>query len=376
MKNQLLIPVYGLWALMLTSVCLDSLARSCGGEVLYVSGFESVPDCASWHIERDNNGHIIVDSLSNYGDVIFENELSHEQIYSDFPIGHNLPAVANRIFYNLYLDGYGGLPLGSCPKRSYLMDIDDPTRQVCEANENKDLFRVWAGNNPLLQQVLLKNMTIKNAFRSYNTVDGVIVIQPNQLPHTDTFQAFFGGSSVEEPEWLVIQDSLIKNSDNNLMVTGNMRFKGFLYQNLTTSCDQWFLDDVSTRVINDYKEFNPGEIPSPGGCRNAMGASSSEAAPVWLVESYPSNSMTGRIGVSNQGAEVVVIGANWQSLRVTTRNQNNQIVDHPNVHRYRYIEEALKGPHQRPPFLHLSCAGWRQSPLNCESHRGFQGIHE
>ncbi len=347
-------------------------ARNCGGEVLLVTGFEDSPACGHWSEQRDETGTIEIDSLSSYGLLRFENERSHEQILTGFPVGHNLPAVANRIFHDLYLDGYGGLSPGSCLTRSYLMPESDPNRSLCESNENEDLFRVWAGNNAALQHVLLKNMTIKNAFRSYNVVDGEVVELPNQLPHTDTFQSFFGGSAVEQPEWLVIQDSIIKNSDNSLMVTGSTRFKGYLYQNLTTYCDPWFMEDIHQRVINDHEAFNTGENPSPGGCRNAMGASSDLAATVWIVESFPSNSMTGRIGVTNQGETVVVVGVNWQTLRVTTRNASNQVVDHPNVHRYRHIEDALQGGHQKPPFLSLSCAGWQEAPAGCASSRGYQ----
>jgi len=342
--------------------------QTASGDLLLEDGFENIPS-SSWVPQRDGNGNIVVNTESVYGTVIFENERSDELILSGFPVGHNLPAVDNRIFYNLMLDGYGDLSFGNCLTRSYLMDESDPTRSICEANENKDLMRVWANSNPDLQHVLLKNLVVKNAFRSYNVVDGVVVQTSSALPHTDTFQTFFGGNADEDPEWLVIQDSVFKNSDNNLMITGGNRFKGFLYQNLLTTCEQEFLDDKHQRILNDYAEFLPDETPTLRGCGNFMGASSNEPALVWLVEVAPGN---GKANVSNNNAPVIVVGSNNEDLLVFTRNASNQIVPHENVHRYAYIEDALADGHMRPPFLNLSCTGWRLAPSNCESIQGYR----
>ncbi|WP_395373426.1 hypothetical protein [Marinicella sp. W31] len=349
-----------------------SIAALCGGDIIFQSKFDASSNCSVWVPERDNNGFITIDSVSNYGTVTFENERSHEQILTDFPIGHNLPAVENRIFYDLYLDGYGGLPAESCLRRGYLMDINDPTTELCTANENKDLMRVWGNRNPDLQHVLLKNMEIKNAFRTYNVVDGTVVEQSRDLPHTDTIQIFFGGSAMEDPEWLVIQDTIIKNSDNSLMISGGTKFKGYVYQNLRTFCESWFLDDKHQRKVNDQQTFFPDDDPPTfGNCTNAMGASSEFPAKIWLIESYPGDSPAGRVGVKNQNETVFVIGTNWQTLRVTTRSSSNQVITHPNVKRYRFIEDAIADGNTAPPFISLSCAGWQTPPDNCESRQGF-----
>ncbi len=80
----------------------------------------------------------------------------------DFPL--NL-GVANRLYHNLSLDGYVGQPFGKCLQRSIF--ITDPTeRSLCAQNENQDLFRLDNGSNDALGNVLVKNMTVKNSFRS------------------------------------------------------------------------------------------------------------------------------------------------------------------------------------------------------------------
>jgi len=186
----------------------------------------------------------------------FDYVRANENILTGFPLGHDLPNATNELFYNLSLDGYGGLPFGSCLRRGYLLNDSDPNKEICTNNENRDLMRVWGNRNPNLKNILMKNMTIKNAFRTYNIVDGDVVTTPSALPHTDTFQAFYLSSASENPDWLVIQDTLIKNSDNSLMISSRTPFKGAVYQNLSTDCDDEFRADTKTRNINDHNHFN------------------------------------------------------------------------------------------------------------------------
>jgi len=314
----------------------------------------------------------------------FDYQRKNERILTGFPIGHNLPKAKNELFYNLELDGYGGLPFGSCLYRSETLgqtfggitrNYSVAESEVCVANENQDLMRVWANRNPNLKNVLLKNMTIKNAFRTRNVVDGTIVKTSSALPHTDTYQSFYVGSSVERPDWIVIQDSLIKNSDNSLMVNGGGRFKGAVYQNLATGCDQAFKNDTRERAKNDYRAYissNEAEVEQNAGgrfsCSNAMGFSTQEQAPVWLI-----GVKVNRVAITNNGAPVIVIGgetSNNQPLRVTMRDANRRIVEHNNVQRYDSIEAALRD-HARPPYIEFSCTGWQTPPRGCETRRGY-----
>lgn len=315
----------------------------------------------------------------------FDFQMRDQRILTGFPIGHNLPKATNELFYNLELDGYGGLPFGSCLYRKETLgqtiggitrNYSSDEQTYCVANENKDLMRVWGNRNPNLKNVLLKNMTIKNAFRTRNEVDGVIVKSGSGLPHTDTFQSFYTGNSKENPDWLVIQDTLIKNSDNSLMIHGGGRFKGAVYQNLETGCDQAFRADARERAKNDYRAYkstNEAEVEEKARgknpCSNSMNFASKVAAPFWLIEIQNTN----RVGASNQNAPVIVIGSvanDGTPLRVTTRDANRKVITHPNVLRYATIEDALR-LHARPPYIEMSCAGWKSPPRGCEARRGY-----
>jgi len=334
--------------------------------ILGFSGF-IFPVSASWEPSRNAQGQVVTNTAGQAN--VFDYERSNQQILTGFSVGHDIPASTNHLFYNMELDGYGGLPFGSCLRRGYLLPDSDPNKDLCTANENRDLLRVWSNRNPDLENVLIKNLTVKNAFRTYNVVDGEVVQNSRAIPHTDTFQSFYPGNAAEDPEWLVIQDSVIKNSDNSLMIFST-RFSGILFHNLTTTCDEEFRADGRQRIINDNATFGGSPNPSVNVCGNSTTAGTSKAAPVWLVSISPSGG-AGRVGVTNQMARVVVVGNQEGDYRVTTRDANRRIVAHPNVHYYPNIEAAIAGESTRPPFLELSCAGWATPPANCENRTGF-----
>jgi len=77
------------------------------------------PDISIWTPTRNSDGDVIVTTSGTA--QTFEYELGGARILTGFPIGHGLPAVSNQLFYNLFLDGYGGLPFGSCLRRGYLL---------------------------------------------------------------------------------------------------------------------------------------------------------------------------------------------------------------------------------------------------------------
>jgi len=327
----------------------------------------------TWQPTRNSSGNITANFLGTTEEFIFER--SNQEVLTGFAVGHGLPRVENHLFYNLSLDGYGGLPFGSCLQRGSLIPNNNPTKELCTANENRDLMRVWDNRNPNLKNVVLKNMTIKNAFRTFNVVDGTVVKTSRDLPHTDTFQTFYSGRSQENPEWLVIQDTDIRNSDNNLMIAGGSRFAGVLYHNLATGCDQAFLDDADARIINDHVRFSNNSNPRLIRCNNAMSINTTGESLVWLVEVSPGGGGA-RVGINNGSDRVIVVG--HRDFPIQTRLPNRQRVDHPNVHYYPTIEaalagEAAAGETRRPPLLELSCAGWQTPPDNCESRRGFIG---
>lgn len=324
-----------------------------------------------WALGRSPAGKLEVDSKSNLGTITFEYENSSKKIFTGFPIGHNIPDVANLLYFNVSLDGYGGLPVGSCLKRAELLAHGDPTKPICLANQNQDLLRVWSNPGNALKNVLIKNVDIKNAFRSYNAVDGIVVKSSNELPHTDTFQSYFGGDSPHNPNWLVFQDTIIKNSDNSLMIVGDTKWKGFVYQNLVVpGCEAGFLTDARARVANDYQQYQPAFMPAGPSyhCSHAMHIGTYYSVPAWLVEVNPAG---GSVAVYNQNGPIIVVGSNSSTLVITGSGTST-------ICRYRYLEDALTdsntsdrcGNFSKPPFLELSCAGWRTPPPNCTTQAG------
>ncbi|MES2994945.1 MAG: hypothetical protein V4681_02865 [Patescibacteria group bacterium] len=329
-------------------------------------------DDPAWSLGRDTSGKLVVTTVT--GAKTFAYERSSKLIQSGFPLGHGITQSENLLFYNLSLDGYGGLPQGSCLKRGYLMEDNAPTKETCTTNENRDLLRVWTNSkNPGLKNVLIKNVDIRNAFRTYNVVDGVHILVSSDVPHVDTFQSYFGPSTSATMEWMVIQDSVIKNSDNSNMIVGNSPWKGIVYQNLKSGfCDEWFLNDARTRHANDLLAHG---LPAPTGtkafCTNGMGASTEKGGVIWLIDVQAG----GTVQITPDTAPIVVVGPNRDTIKIEKGRP---------ICRYQYIEDALGdtnasdgcGNFEHPPFIELSCAGWRSAPGGCTSTRGSQLLVE
>ena len=328
-------------------------------------------DDPAWSLGRDANGKLVVTTAA--GAKTFAYERSNKLIQTGFPLGHGITSAENVLFYNLSLDGYHGMPQGSCLKRGYLMEDSDPTKARCTANENRDLLRSWVNKNPSFKSVLIKNVDIRNAFRTYNMTDGVYVKVPSGVPHVDTFQSYYGANTSDTMEWMVIQDSVIKNSDNSLMIVGDSPWKGIVYQNLRSGyCDAWFQADAKARYENDLVAHG---LPLPTGtkafCTNGMGASTEKGGVIWLIEVQTGTT----VRVSTDSVPAIIVGSNRDTLKI---EKNRPIC------RYQYIEDALAdtnasdgcGNFEHPPFIELSCAGWRSAPAGCSSTLGSQFIVE
>lgn len=332
----------------------------------------------SWALGRNSEGHLVVDSgTSRYGQVEFEYERASE--VANGPVGHGIPDdenVKNRLFYNIIVDGYNGLPPGSCLERTYLMDDNDPQKALCAENENTDLFRDWTqgAGHENLENVLFKNITAKNAFRTYNVIDGEVVQRSSDLPHVDLFQQHYGNApeyQTTNPGWLVIQDAVLKNSDTGMTQIGGGPNIGVLYHNVRTACESWFVDDVYARVYNDQRTHGKPQSDPAAICPNALRAGVD--GDIWYVESGRASGR--KVTALAEGGDIVVVGSNYQSLEVTVQSSGSDVC------RYRYLEDALSdndasdgcGNFNRPPFLELSCAGWRNPPADCEDTRGYLG---
>jgi len=325
----------------------------------------------TWALPISDPEHFFVDTrTAQFGIIEFKYARANEDVKNP-PVGHGLPSgVSNRLFYNLNIDGYQGLPPGSCLQRSQFMNSNDPQKATCARTENQDLLRNWsqAQNGVGFQNVLFKNLTVKNAIRTINAESGDL------LPHTDIFQTYYGGSSPEHPtaQWLAIQDSEFKNSDNSIMISGgNGAQRGVLYQNLKAGfCDAWFAKDAKARVDNDF--INKGKTPPTSNfhfCTNSMMAQTLEKGNIWLINSEAS----GSILANPNGGNLILIGSSrQQSFR--------QDVNIGQTCNYEFIEDALNdkntlddgcGNFVKPPFIELSCSGWRKPPAGCETRQGY-----
>jgi hypothetical protein len=142
-----------------------------------------------------------------------------------------------------------------------------------------------------------------------------------------------------------------------------------LYHNVRTACDAWFRDDATQRAHNDQETFGKPISDPAAICPNQLraGYTSGDA---WYVESMREDG--GKV-TANAAGDIVIVGSNYNTLEVSLQSSESDIC------RYRYIEDALNdtdtsdgcGNFERPPFLELSCAGWRNAPAGCETTRGY-----
>ena len=350
---------------------------------------------------------------------VFQNGIHQQYIGNTWTGGENTP-YGDHLFYNFMVDGYGGLPMGSCLQRSQFI-TNQTERAICAKVENSDLFRAGTSNSSPTRNLLVKNVLLKNAFRPINVVGGTATINgvpvansvQNSVdkPHTDTFQAYMGGISsalsqdtANKVGWLVIQDSIFKNSDNGAMVHGDTHYKGALYQNLSTFCEDAFKQDTYARNANDGKNF-PGNqgVNAAYPCGNQIAFGTYYNAPVWLVNVSTSNNMiiTSNPGFGAGSGPVIVVGnqVNIQGYGSKTpvykkdANGNNvldadgkpiiinwnaapTLMNPPNVVRFNYIEEALSAGYAKPPYIELSCSGWKNPPAGCESRQGYLNTNQ
>ncbi len=330
-----------------------------------------IPDSSApaWSLGTTSNGHLVVDTKSEFGQIVFAYDRSNEVVKNP-PVGHNLPSgVEHRLFYNLLIDGYQGLPPGNCLTRSEFMSDSDPTKSICARTENKDLLRNWSqgSRGAGFKNVLIKNVTVKNAIRTINAEAS------NLLPHVDTFQSYYSGSATEiaTSQWMVIQDSIMKNSDNSLMISGgNGSARGVVYQNLKAGfCDSWFYADGKKRMENDFIRKGLQPKSTYHYCTNSMMAQTITKGDIWLINSESS----GSILAEPQGGNLILIGSSRSQSFRSGLNIGNRC-------EYQYIEDALNdtnssdgcGNFKKPPFLELSCSGWKNPPTGCEASQGFK----
>lgn len=291
----------------------------------------------------------------------------------------------DQLYYNIMVDGYGGLPFGSCLQRS--MFLTGTEKAKCAAGENKDLFRADTYGNDKLKNLLLKNITIKNLPRTGASLGGVTAggfVNPytDDGPHVDLIQSVTNKNASspnftnQTTEWFVIQDSVFKNSDNNITSIGDTFWSGMVYQNVQAICEGAFEADAHARAANDHKNFIGSTFIGAAPCGNGIGLGTwRNNAPVWFINVEVDSYVQVDNPFRNSAAvgPVIVVG---NRVDVKARDRANGRwtggwQNHQNVHYFDYIEDALAAGYEKPPYVELSCSGWRNPPAGCTSQRGY-----
>lgn len=300
---------------------------------------ESCPEGPLWQAGRDASCSLLVDGGGSWGTIPFQSERANDK--DGGPIGTFGCENCNYVYYDLVVDGYQGRPPGSCL-----------TAFSCPATQNRDLGKIWGDSSTKPLHVLLKHVEIKNAFKAWNT--------RKSAPHVDTLQGYQGGFRPSQPKWIVIQDSIFRNSDDQVMLFGNMKAAGMVLQNVVMKQDAWFAEDCLERAAT-Y------EIADPWcGADNGY-QSDIDGVPIWLIDFDSVGTTKFRVNrVRGWGPNpVITIGTMADAWEWRNRQRNGG-----RHYSYGSIEEALSDvscpdcPHQRPPFLALSCAGWRDTAKN------------
>jgi hypothetical protein len=296
---------------------------------------------------------LTVDAGGSWGQIDFEDATYRppftqgDAVWPDTPRSGCTPK--DWIFYDSVYDGYNGASPPHCTSYG-----------ACGGTNV--LVQIWSESN--LRHVLFKNLTIKNAFRS----DG-----GQHMDNLQTYKAVdFGG-------WIVIQDSTVKNSDDENLQLGSLNAVGTNWNNSTT-CESGanmgglVLQNVTVAQESSFIADCQSRKGAGGYCGGVNGLQADNPITVWLIDVHFS---AGPFSVYETGGPIILIGDNpnygWVSGRFNGR-------------RYYYdsIEEALAAtrsscdalpsnrhpdgcntadfPHKRPPFINLSTAGWAGTP--------------
>jgi hypothetical protein len=320
------------------------------GTLLAPVGLAACPTTPSW--AQCVGGKLSVDAGSGFGQIDFEDVTYQPPVTLGAPVGAS-DAVGctpkDWLFYDSVYDGYKGASPPQC--RSY---------GACGATD--DLVHIWSEENS--RNVLFKNVTIKNAFRSAAG------------QHMDDLQTF---KAVDYGGWIVLQDSTFMNSDDENLQLGSLNSTGQRWNDVTT-CESGanmgglVLQNVS--VIQQPAFISDCQARKGAGdyCGGVNGIQADNPITVWLINVTFSS---GAFSIYEGANPVILVGANpsygWVSGRFNGR-------------RYYYdsIEDALAAtpsscqalasarhpdgcnaadfPHKRPPFINLSASGWKGAP--------------
>lgn len=351
------------------------------GQIIW-TGTYSNPECGSpggsdfLNMESSGNNKIYRPVFPGQPEIVFGNNIigkKQVQVMLNGADPSEPVERANQILFNTTIDGYNfhsRCPtLSSCPGA-----IVNP----------EALLMLW-GYNRRHKNILVKNTEVRNAAYFVNDGAHVDVFQSATImsqPYTQQKIDMANGQ-----EWFVIQDSILKNSDHNTMISETNYFKGVVYQNLkVTGVEPAFYEDCMQRRKSMGISGNCGD----GNLRISAGYPwRFDNAPrtTWMINVTPPSQSAGSLEIesnngqpqssSNVWGPIILVGSDTKNYTIYTNFKVNDkwvkyVRNGPTdkVYRYNTIEEALAAGHARPPMIELSCSGWAVPPANCTSAIG------
>jgi hypothetical protein len=314
------------------------------------------PAVPSWAAGRTTDCKLRVNSgIPDLGTVTFDNEKSYGKSGSLFqPTCGTDSARCNQTFFEWDLDGYNGTkPSGS----------SCTTSNSCgqgEKGAGSDLSHIWTQIRA--KAILWKSVILQNGWKA---CPGCTSSAAN--PHVDNLQIW--GQFNETFHYLVLQDVLFRNSDDQMLHSSQVQEKGgdikaVVLQNVVFEQQTAYQTECRARAER-YPAMDSGCSGGPLRVPN-NGALNSQQWDVWFIKVRSPLSMGGGTCPDSCMTNRVIM-IDTPSNVFDRTNYKGTLVTYPS------IEAALAAGEKEPPFLRLSCGGWASPPAGCTSTVGPTG---
>jgi hypothetical protein len=351
----------------------------------------------SW-ATRDAQGCLVVDAGPGWGPLTF---MVHS--YGLQGVGSNQDQPGNGVDREGCPGSWGpGCP--PCNVALWNNAFDNYAPAATGGGHDRDMFQF----NPssVTRHILIRDTTIQNSWncggKCWAGSNGHFcrrgAIDEN---HSDLIQGW-GGSPMNDGGWLVVQNSVLRNADVEL---GQLT-EANLVRGVNSQCADSGPGGVLLQGVTfDQQDAFAAECRARGHtwtCERGNyfaifgnGGTGVQWGPIWLVNVQNTKGATLRL-VGDPTRSVIVIGGSgggngWpgpltgvggsiaprpcsNGVYATGNEYDMELQDSPRMKIYCYtsIEAALTDtfdavtcpdcPHQRPPFLGLSAAGWQNPP--------------
>lgn len=311
------------------------------------------PSTPSWSSGRTADCKLKVESgIGSVGTVTFDKERSYGKSGALYTADCGTDAArCNQTFFEWDQDGYNGTkPTGS----------SCTTASSCgqgPKGAGSDLTHIWV--NMRAKSILWKSLLIQNGWKTCPNCTS-----SSENPHVDNLQVW--GQGNELFQYLVIQDTIFRNSDDQMMHSSQVQenggdVKAVVLQNVVFEQQPLYQQECAARAAR-YPAMDNGCSGGPLRVPN-NGAKNTQQWDIWLIKvrsplaiqggSCPGACMTNR-----------VILVDTPSAVFSRANHTGTLVT------YTSIEQALAAGEKEPPFLRLSCGGWASPPAGCVSAPG------